>query len=66
MAGTTPRVPELFRDPYQPIDFVVSELVSDAAGSHSPFGDWEFPVPTDKLLYDHPTAADRPQLADGR
>jgi hypothetical protein len=44
----------------------VSELVSDAAGAHSPFGDTEFPQPVDQLSYKHPTRAERPHLADGR
>ena len=66
MAGTTPRLPEQFRSPSEASDFNVSELVSDAAGSHSPFGDIEFPVPVHTLLYKHPTPKDRPKLADGR
>jgi len=66
MAGTSPRLPEQFRSPSHAIDFTVSELVSDAAGSHSPYGDIEFPVPVAKLLYKHPTPAERPHLANGR
>jgi hypothetical protein len=66
MAGTAPRTPEQFRSATLIIDFTVSELVSDAAGSHSPFGDLDFPLPTARLDYTHPTAADRPHLADGR
>jgi hypothetical protein len=67
MAGSAPRLPEQFRSASQEeIDFNVSELMSDAAGAHSPFGDWEFPVHPDKLIYKHPTAANRPHLADGR
>jgi hypothetical protein len=66
MAGTAPRVPELFRSAPQEIDFNVSELVSDAAGAHSPFGDLEFPLPPNKLLYRHPAPENRPHLADGR
>jgi hypothetical protein len=66
MAGTAPRLPEQFRSASHAIDFNVSELVSDAAGAHSPFGDTEFPVPLETLLYRHPSAADRPHLADGR
>jgi hypothetical protein len=66
MAGTAPRLPEQFhpREDHT-VDFQVSELVSDAAGSHSPFGDTEFPVPVDKLLYAHPSPENRPNLADG-
>jgi hypothetical protein len=66
MAGTAPRLPELFRTAPEHLDFQVSELVSEAAGSHSPFGDLEFPLPVDKLLYEHPKAAERPALAEGR
>ena len=65
MAGTAPRLPEQFRSAPHPDDFNVSELVSDAAGAHSPFGDLEFPLPTDALTYHHPTAAERPHLAGG-
>lgn len=67
MAGTAPRLPETFRDNSNDIEnFNVSELVSDAAGAHSPYGDIEFPVPVETLFYKHPTSADRPHLADGR
>ena len=66
MAGTAPRLPEQFRSPSNEIDFNVSELVSDAAGSHSPYGDLEFPLPPEKLLYKHPTPEERPHLANGR
>jgi hypothetical protein len=66
MAGTAPRLPEQFRDPAEHDDFVVSELVSDAAGAHSPYGDVEFPQPVEKLLYRHPIPAERPRLAGGR
>jgi hypothetical protein len=70
MAGSTPRsrerLPEQFRSPSHEIDFNVSELVSDAAGAHSPFGDIEFPVPPETLLYKHPNPAERPHLANGR
>jgi hypothetical protein len=66
MAGTAPRLPEQFRNRTYEIDFNVSELVSEAAGAHSPFGDLEFPLPVEKLTYKHPTAAERPHLADGR
>lgn len=66
MAGTAPRLPELFRSAPETIDFTVSELVSDAAGAHSPFGDLEFPLPVDQLTYKHPSRDERPALADGR
>ncbi len=66
MAGTAPRLPEQFRSASHTIDFTVSELVSDAAGAHSPFGDLEFPLPAERLAYKHPTPAERPHLADGR
>jgi hypothetical protein len=66
MAGIAPRSPEEFRSATLVIDFSVSELVSDAAGSHSPYGDLEFPLPPSRLDYDHPKPAERPHLADGR
>jgi hypothetical protein len=71
MVGTSPRLPEQFRDPAghgsQDDDFNVSELVSEAAGAHSPFGDLEYPVPAELLaFYHHPTPAERPRLANGR
>jgi hypothetical protein len=66
MAGTAPRLPEQFRNPSPAIDFSVSELVSDAAGSHSPYGNLVFPLPVAKLLYKHPKPEERPHLANGR
>jgi hypothetical protein len=66
MAGTAPRLPEQFRASSQPIDFVVSELVSDAPGAHSPYGNLELPLPPEKLLYKHPSPEERPRLANGR
>jgi hypothetical protein len=66
MAGTMPRRPEQFVIDPLPIDFTVSELVSDAAGAHSPFGDTEFPLPVGKLFYKHPTRDHRPHLAGDR
>jgi hypothetical protein len=66
MAGTAPRLPEQFRSSTELDDFEVSELVSDAVGAHSPFGDLVFPLPPEKLLYQHPRPEDRPHLADGR
>jgi hypothetical protein len=66
MAGTAPRLPEQFQSPSDPRDFAVSELVSDAAGSHSPFGNLEFPLPVEKILYVHPKPEERPHLANGR
>ncbi len=67
MATNTPRLPEQFRDASSHrVDFQVSELASEAAGAHSPFGDLEFPLPPQELFYDHPTRAERPHLADGR
>ena len=65
MATSTARLPEPYRGADE-IDFSVSELVSDSAGSHSPFGELEFPVPAAKLAYVHPRPQDRPHLADGR
>jgi hypothetical protein len=66
MAGTAPRFPEPYRPPTHIVDFTVSELVSDAAGSHSPYGEVEFPVPLETLWYEHPRPQDRPHLAGGR
>jgi hypothetical protein len=66
MAGTAPRLPEQFRTAAHPIDFTVSELASDAAGAHSPYGDTVLPMPFAQLRYQHPTAAERPRLAGGR
>jgi hypothetical protein len=66
MAGTAPRLPEQFRNDTYRIDFAVSELVSDAAGAHSPYGDTEFPLPVEKLFYKHPKPEERPHLANGR
>ena len=66
MASTAPRLPEQFRGDSHLVDFQVSELVSDAAGAHSPYGDLEFPLPVDRLFYVHPAPENRPTLADGR
>lgn len=66
MAGIAPRLPEQFRSDSHTVDFTVSELVSDAAGAHSPFGDLEFPLPAERLFYKHPSPAERPHLANGR
>jgi hypothetical protein len=66
MAGTAPRLPEQHRGESYLVDFNVSELVSDAAGAHSPFGSTEFPVPPQTLVYHHPGPENRPHLADGR
>lgn len=67
MAATSPRLPEQFRSSNDFVvdDFHVSELISEAAGAHSPFGDIEFPMPVEQLLYVHPTSEERPYLADG-
>ena len=37
-----------------PGEHAVSELVSNRAGSLSPFGDTEFPLPVDEVPYVHP------------
>jgi len=48
-------------------DFHVSELAADMAGGLSPFGpEVEFPLPLARIRYKHPSAADRPHLAEGR
>lgn len=64
MAGTTPRLPEQFQSDSHAIDFQVSELVSEAAGAHSPFGDTEFPLPPSALTYTHPKPENRPNLPE--
>jgi hypothetical protein len=47
-----------------PVEFHVSELASENAGSMSPFGDdLEFPLPVETLGYTHPSRRDRPHLA---
>jgi hypothetical protein len=68
MASTAPRLPEQYHHKtVVAVDFRVNELAADQAGSLSPFGpDLQFPLPVQKLRYVHPTAADRPHLADGR
>lgn len=65
MSEPTPYKPtsDALADLDDPQDFHVSELVSDSAGAHSPFGDIEFPVPYQGLFYVHPTRAERPNLA---
>jgi len=69
MASVTPRPHEQYyhRDETQ-VEFNVNEIASDQAGGLSPFGaDVEFPLPIDQILYVHPTAENRPNLAgDGR
>ena len=58
MAATSPRLPEQFRSGEGDEDnFTVSELVSEAAGAHSPFGETEFPLPVSQLTYVHPRPA---------
>ena len=44
-------------------DLLVSEAGGDHQGSHSPFGEVEFPLPATELHYQHPTEEDRPRLA---
>ena len=42
----------------------VSEFAAERPGPLSPFGeDVEFPLPPDKVNYEHPAAGDRPTLA---
>ena len=41
----------------------VSEFAAEVQGGLSPFGeDVEFPLPTDRIGYRHPSAEDRPHL----
>jgi hypothetical protein len=35
-------------------DHPVGEIVSDRQGSLSPFGEETFPVPAEKIVYEHP------------
>ncbi len=66
MAATSPRLPEQFRSGEgNENNFTVSELVSEASGAHSPFGETEFPMPVSQLFYVHPRREDRPRLAGG-
>lgn len=59
-----PRLPEQFRTGSDDEDaFVVSELASENAGAHSPFGDIPLPLPPGSFFYTHPSAPDRPALA---
>ncbi|OBJ70168.1 hypothetical protein [Mycobacterium sp. 1274756.6] len=37
-----------------PDEHAVSELATDRAGALSPFGEVEFPLPTDDIPYVHP------------
>ena len=68
MATSTPRTPEQLRNAQPPVrDFHVNELAADKAGSVSPFGpEIELPLPLDRITYTHPSAEDRPHLAEGR
>lgn len=67
MASTAPKLPEPRVSAARVGDFHVSELASDMAGSLSPFGpETEFPLPPERVRYTHPSAADRPHLAEGR
>jgi hypothetical protein len=68
MAGTSPRPPEQYHHRATvAVDFRVNELAADQAGGLSPFGpELEFPLPLDKIRYQHPGPEDRPNLADGR
>jgi hypothetical protein len=64
---TSPRLPEQFRNEPDEDEFNVSELVSEAAGAHSPYGNIEYPIPAEQLsFYQHPRPEDRPRLAGGR
>ncbi len=66
MSNIEPRLPEQYATsaPHVVEDFEVNELLSNMAGSLSPFGqELQFPLPIEKLNYTHPSAADRPNLA---
>jgi hypothetical protein len=68
MAEIERRSPEQFSPQHdEDLDFTVSELAADTAGSLSPFGtELEFPLPLDKIRYTHPGPEERPRLAGGR
>lgn len=68
MAGITPQnkpynqPQHSWEDSYP--EHPVNELLSDKAGSQSPFGDdLSFPLPVDALHYQHPGPDNRPHLA---
>lgn len=43
------------QDPFWPeVEHPVSELLAETQGACSPFGETEFPLPTDRLGYEHP------------
>jgi succinate dehydrogenase / fumarate reductase iron-sulfur subunit len=68
MAGVTPNLSEPRRigAPLTPEEFEahISEFAADVAGAMSPFGDdVEFPLPSERLGYEHPGPANRPRLA---
>ena len=67
MTGPEPNLPREYRAFIESIDdFHVSELASDHPGALSPFGqDVEFPLPLDRIAYQHPGPEDRPHLAGG-
>jgi hypothetical protein len=59
-----PALPAQFRTGSDVDDeFVVSELASENAGAHSPFGDIKLPMPVGSFFYTHPGPDDRPNLA---
>jgi hypothetical protein len=68
MAGMTPHYqpnnqPQHTWDDAYP-EHPVNELLSDKAGSQSPFGDdLTFPLPVEELNYRHPGPDNRPFLA---
>jgi|GEM_PF-1481235 len=68
MAGITPQdkphnQPQLSWEDTYP-EHPVNELLSDKAGSQSPFGDdLSFPLPVENLYYRHPGPDNRPHLA---
>lgn len=55
--------PDRRPDDEQDDEFHVSELVSPTAGSSSPFGELEFPLPVAATGYVHPGRRERPNLA---
>jgi hypothetical protein len=58
-----------YREETWPVDdgeHAITEFLGPHAGSQSPFGDeQEFPLPVERLVYNHPSTAERPNLAAG-
>jgi hypothetical protein len=63
MAGKAPKNREETW-PVGPGEHAVTEFLSQNVGAQSPFGDdQEFPLPIEKILYEHPGPETRPNRA---